>query len=177
MENKVMKNRAIFLDRDGVLNKAIIREGKPYPPIDISELQICEGVEKGLYLLRSKGFLLIVVTNQTDASRRKTTINEIEAINNHLMDLLPLDEIYTCFHDNADNCFCRKPKPGMIINCAKKRNIDLSKSYIIGDRKNDIEAGILAGCKTIFIDYNYNEPKPEKYNLKVSSVLMASMQI
>jgi D-glycero-D-manno-heptose 1,7-bisphosphate phosphatase len=177
MKNNLIRNKAFFLDRDGVINKTIIKEGKPYPPSNLKELKICEGVEEGLKLLKSKGFFLIVVTNQPDASRGKTSIDKIKAINNHLMKLLPLDEINTCFHDNKDNCSCRKPQPGMILNSAKKRNIDLSKSYIIGDRKSDIEAGKLAGCKTIFIDYKYEESKPTEYDFKVTSLLMAAMYI
>ena len=102
---------------------------------------------------------------------------KIKAINDHLMKLLPLDEINTCFHDNKDNCSCRKPQPGMILNAAKKRNIDLSKSYIIGDRKSDNEAGKLAGCKTIFVDYKYEESKPTEYDFEVTSLLMAAMCI
>ena len=128
-------------------------------------------------ILKSKGFLLIVITNQPDVSRGITTKNNVQSINDYLMEKLPLDEINTCFHDDNDNCNCRKPKPGMIINSAKKMNISLTNSYLIGDRKKDIDAGINAGCKTIFIDYDYNEIKPKKYDLKVESLWMASRLI
>ena len=171
------KKKAIFLDRDGVLNEVIKKHGKPYPPQNLKELKILKGVLEGLKILKSKGFLLIVITNQPDVSRGITTKNNVQSINDYLMEKLPLDEINTCFHDDNDNCNCRKPKPGMIINSAKKMNISLTNSYLIGDRKKDIDAGINAGCKTIFIDYDYNEIKPKKYDLKVESLWMASRLI
>jgi D-glycero-D-manno-heptose 1,7-bisphosphate phosphatase len=174
MSKENFNNKAVFLDRDGVLNKVILKNGRPYPPSNILELKLCEGVKEGLYKIKSKGYLLIGVTNQPDVSRGKTTKEMVEEINNSLLRSLPLDDIKTCFHDDVDQCFCRKPKPGMIMESAIHKNIDLSKSYIIGDRKKDIDAGKNAGCKTIFIDYNYEEEKPQGYDLKVESVLMAS---
>ena len=169
--------KAVFLDRDGVINEVVTKNGRPHPPQNLKDLIICKGVLEGLQILKSKGFLLIVVTNQPDVSRGITTKDKVRSINNYLIKNLPLDEINTCFHDNKDNCHCRKPRPGMILNAAKKMNISLANSYLIGDRKKDIEAGINAGCKTIFIDYNYKEIKPNKYDLKVDSVLMASRLI
>ena len=93
------------------------------------------------------------------------------------MKKLPLDNIYTCFHDDSDYCDCRKPKPGAILKASKKYNIDLSQSFMIGDRWKDIEAGKKAGCKTIFINYNYSEKKPNNYDYKVSSLYEASQII
>ena len=170
-------NRAVFLDRDGVINRTHIRERKPYPPIGLSEIEILPGVAQALLALRKAGFLLIVVTNQPDVARGTTSREAVEEINNHLASRLAIDEIYTCFHDSKDGCDCRKPLPGFLQVAAKKHSIDLEASYMVGDRWRDIEAGQLAGCKTIFIDYSYNEKQPESFNYRVSSLLEASQII
>jgi D-glycero-D-manno-heptose 1,7-bisphosphate phosphatase len=152
--------RAVFLDRDGVLNRAFVRNGKPFPPKDLSELQILPQVPEALKALKAEGFDLIVVTNQPDVARGITKREVVDAINNRLRAELPLDEVVTCFHDESDNCDCRKPKPGMLRRMENERDIDLSRSFLVGDRWRDIEAGIAAGCKTIFIDYGYSERNP-----------------
>jgi D-glycero-D-manno-heptose 1,7-bisphosphate phosphatase len=149
--------KAVFLDRDGVLNKPIIINGKPYPPKSTEELIIIEGVKEGLNQLRQYNYLLIVITNQPDIARGITTINIVDDINNNLKQQLSIDDIYCCIHDDSDNCSCRKPKPGMIFEAAKKWNINLNSSFLIGDRGKDIEAGTNAGLKTLLIDYNYQE--------------------
>ena len=170
-------NRAVFLDRDGVINRTHIRERKPYPPIGLSEIEILPGVAQALLALRKAGFLLIVVTNQPDVARGSTSREAVEEINNHLASRLAIDEIYTCFHDNKDGCDCRKPLPGSLLAAAKKHRIDLKASYMVGDRWRDIEAGQRAGCKTIFIDYMYTEKQPELFDYRVSSLLEASQII
>lgn len=171
------KFKCVFLDRDGVINNVILKNGKPHPPINLRGIKILENVNKSLISLKKSGFYIAVITNQPDVSRKITTKKEVEAINNYLMSKLPLDEINTCFHDNFHNCQCRKPLPGMILDVTKRKNIDLSKSFLIGDRKSDIEAGNNAGCKTIFIDKNYNEEKPITYDFTVDSLYMASQII
>jgi D-glycero-D-manno-heptose 1,7-bisphosphate phosphatase len=112
-------NKAVFLDRDGVINKAKIINGKPYPPSTLDELIIFSGVKKALRFLRESHFLLICITNQPDVSRKITTQYNVEKLNNKLLIELPLDSIYCCYHDDSDMCDCRKPKPGMIIAIAK----------------------------------------------------------
>lgn len=154
-----MKNKAIFLDRDGVLNEVVLRFGRPYPPANIDELSIPSDVQPGLIKLKNAGYLLIVVTNQPDAARKKTTVAVIESINQVLKDTLPLDDVRICYHDDVDHCLCRKPKPGLITQAALDHGVDLSASYMIGDRWKDIEAGIDAGVKTIWLSNNYNEKK------------------
>ncbi len=149
--------KAIYLDRDGVLNQSIVRQGQPFPPQTVNEVAILEGVREGLIKLKKLGFLLIVITNQPDIAREKTTIEEVEKINNSLKEKLPIDDILFCPHDDKDNCDCRKPKPGLIFSAQKKWNIDLTNSFLVGDRWKDIEAGINAGIKTILIDYGYDE--------------------
>jgi D-glycero-D-manno-heptose 1,7-bisphosphate phosphatase len=156
-----IKRKAVFLDRDGVLNKAIIKNRKPYPPSSISELKILDGVYMGLMLLRQSGYKLIVITNQPDVSRGITTMEIVNEINNRIIDLLNVDEIISCFHDDNDNCDCRKPKPGMILEATKKWNIDLSSSYLIGDRWRDIQTAKNIGLSSILINYDYDEKKVE----------------
>ena len=166
--------RAVFLDRDGVLNRAIVRDGRPYPPANVDELEILPGVEEALAALRAAGFLLIVVTNQPDVARGVTTREAVEEINAALGAALPIDEFRTCFHDNGFGCDCRKPKPGALLAAAAFHDIDLSESYIVGDRWRDTEAGQRAGCKTILIDYRYQEKQPEYVDHRVKSLLEAT---
>ena len=166
--------RAVFLDRDGVLNRAIVRDGKPYPPAHVGELEILPGVAEALAALRAAGFLLIVVTNQPDVARGTTTREAVEEINAALGAALPIDEFRTCFHDSGAGCECRKPKPGALLAAAVLHDIDLSESYMVGDRWRDTEAGQRAGCKTILIDYGYDEKQPEYVDHHVKSLLEAT---
>lgn len=169
--------RAVFLDRDGVLNQAIVRDGRPYPPAALAELVILTGVPEALAQLHAAGFLLIVVTNQPDVARGITSRATVEAINNHLAACLPIDEFFTCFHDSGEGCDCRKPQPGALFTAAKKYEIDLNASYMVGDRWRDTEAGQQAGCKTIFIDYGYDETQPEVIDFRVQSLSQAAQII
>jgi D-sedoheptulose 7-phosphate isomerase len=151
---------AVFLDRDGVLNRAMVRDGKPLPPPGLNQLEILPDASPALTELKSHGFGLYVVTNQPDVSRGSLTRGEVEAMHAKLAASLPVDDIFVCYHDDADHCACRKPQPGMILEAARKHNIDLAHSFLIGDRWRDIEAGHAAGCKTILIDYGYRERRP-----------------
>jgi len=154
--------RAVLLDRDGVLNRAIVREGRPYAPANVQELEIPEGVLEALNRLKAKGFLLIGVTNQPDVVRGTTTRENVEAINQQLLLQLPLETIYVCYHDDKDHCGCRKPAPGLLLEAAKAYNLDLSQSFMVGDRWKDIAAGTKAGCKTLFLDMKYQEVFPRE---------------
>ncbi len=149
--------RAIFLDRDGVVNRAIIRGGKPYPPANLEELEIPADVPQLLRTLQNRGFLLIGVTNQPDVARGTATRDTVEAINRQILAAAPIAEILVCYHDDRDRCDCRKPKPGLLLCAAAKYGVSLSESFIIGDRWRDAEAGRNAGCRTIWINYNYDE--------------------
>ena len=112
--------RAVFLDRDGILNAAVVRDGRPYPPASLAEMTLLPGVEEACARLKKSGFLLIVVTNQPDIAKGKTTVSEVEAINAALQARLGLDEVCVCPHDDAYNCACRKPKPGLLLDAAKR---------------------------------------------------------
>ena len=165
--------RAVFLDRDGVINRAIVRDGKPFPPANIGQLEVLPGVSEALEKLHAANYLLIVVTNQPDVARGTAKKEDVEEINARLSSQLPIDQFRTCYHDSSDGCNCRKPLPGSILDAAKEYQIDLSKSFMIGDRWRDIEAGAAAGCKTFFVNYRYSEKIPDTPDFIVSSLLEA----
>jgi D-glycero-D-manno-heptose 1,7-bisphosphate phosphatase len=169
--------RAVFLDRDGVINRASVRDGKPHPPSSVDELEILPGVEGALEQLKKAGFLLIVVTNQPDVARGTTTREVVEAIHERLADTLPVDRFVVCYHDTADECDCRKPRAGMLLTSARELQIDLASSYMVGDRWRDIEAGRRAGCKTLFVDHGYGEEQPRDYDFRVNSLAEAASVI
>jgi D-glycero-D-manno-heptose 1,7-bisphosphate phosphatase len=172
-----MKRRAVFLDRDGVLNRAVVRDGKPYPPANLQELEILAGVPEALTALHDGGFMLIVVTNQPDVARGTTPMSVVEEINTYLASCLPIDEFRTCYHDSGDGCDCRKPLPGALQVAAKQHGIDLGTSYLVGDRWRDTEAGRQAGCRTVFIDYGYAEKQPQSFDFRVDSLENAAQII
>jgi D-glycero-D-manno-heptose 1,7-bisphosphate phosphatase len=168
--SREMSRRAVFLDRDGVINRAVVRNGKPYPPSSVLELEILPGVGDALNRLESAGFDLIVVTNQPDIARGTTTSAAVDDINRKLAESLPLREFRICPHDADDQCDCRKPKPGLLLQASGELGIDLSSSFMVGDRWRDVEAGRRAGCRTLFIDYGYDEQQPDAYDYRVTSL-------
>ncbi len=172
-----MKRKAVFLDRDGVLNRAIVREGRPYPPADVGGVEILPGVFDALHRLKDAGFALIVVSNQPDVARGNTPMETVKAINAYLSSHLPVDRLIMCYHDSNDGCNCRKPSPGMLYAGAKEFDVDLASSYMVGDRWRDVEAGIAAGCKTKFIYYGYDEKRPQSYDYRVFSTEEAVITI
>jgi len=169
------KNRAVFLDRDGVINRALVRDGKPYPPSTVAELEILPGVPEALQALRKAGYKLLVVTNQPDVARGRQSQQTLDELHQALLARLPIDDIFVCPHTDEDKCACRKPLAGMLFEAARKHNIDLSASFMVGDRWRDIEAGYNAGCRTILIDYGYSERAPDHVpDLRVASLREAA---
>ncbi|HSU63734.1 MAG TPA: HAD family hydrolase [Burkholderiales bacterium] len=162
--------RAVFLDRDGVLNRAFVRDGKPYPPGSVAEVEILSGVTEALEALRAAGFANVIITNQPDVALGKQRREVVDAINRYLSERLAVDTVKVCYHADADNCACRKPKPGMLLEAAEEMGINLSSSYLVGDRWRDVEAGHAAGCRVLFVDYGYRERKPEEPYLSVKSL-------
>jgi D-glycero-D-manno-heptose 1,7-bisphosphate phosphatase len=148
---------AVFLDRDGVLNRAVVRDGKPYPPSSVEDLEILPGVPEALEHLKRAGFLLLVVTNQPDVGSGKQSREVVEALHANLQAGLPLDAIFVCYHVDADACTCRKPAPGMLQQAAARFGLYLPGCYMVGDRWRDVDAGHRAGCRTILLDYGYRE--------------------
>jgi D-glycero-D-manno-heptose 1,7-bisphosphate phosphatase len=162
--------RAVFLDRDGVINRAVVRDGKPYPPASEAELDVLPGVREALQRLRDAGFRLVVVTNQPDVARGTQRREVIDRMHARLARELPLDEFRVCDHDDADRCRCRKPNPGMLEDAAREGGISLAASFMVGDRWRDVEAGQRAGCAAIFIDRGYHERRPDAPDAIVSSL-------
>ena len=151
-----MTARAVFLDRDGVLNRAVLRGGRPFPPQDVAEVEIPAGTAAALARLKAAGYALVVVTNQPDVARGTQTRERIIAINQHLAASLPVDEFVVCYEDGDHPE--RKPNPGMLLAAAARRGLDLARSWMVGDRHADVLAGIRAGCRTILLGDGYGEP-------------------
>ncbi len=150
-------NRAVFLDRDGVINKVILKEGKAYSPRSISAFEFVADIVDVVTQLKKAGYFLIVVTNQPDIARGKLPKSELDQMTSRINDELAIDEIFICPHDDGDNCNCRKPKPGMLMAAKKKYRLDLKRSFLIGDGWKDMGAARNAGCPSILIDTEYNQ--------------------
>jgi D-glycero-D-manno-heptose 1,7-bisphosphate phosphatase len=172
-----MVTRAVFADRDGVLCANIIRDGRPVAPTRLEDFRLLPGVEDSVRALKSAGFLIIVVTNQPDVGTGRTPRATVEAMHKIIRAELAVDDIKACFHTNADGCTCRKPKPGMILEAAAERAIDLPASYVVGDRWSDVAAGQEAGCATIFVDYGYKADRVIKADTVVGSFAEAAKVI
>jgi D-glycero-D-manno-heptose 1,7-bisphosphate phosphatase len=168
--------RAIFLDRDGVINEPKVVDGKPYPPLTTDEFVILPGVAEACALLKKAGYLLVVTTNQPDVGRGTLDQEVVETIHAHMRQALPIDRVEVCYHpgQGKSNCECRKPKPGMLLRSAAELGIDLGRSWMVGDRWRDIDCGHAAGCRTILIDYAYDEPLKQKPDYRASSLLEAA---
>jgi D-glycero-D-manno-heptose 1,7-bisphosphate phosphatase len=149
--------RAVFVDRDGVLNAAVVNGGRPHPPAAVSELRYLSGVRERLAELKGLDLLVVCVTNQPDVARRTVTRETVDEINARVRTEMPLDDLLVCFHDDRDECTCRKPRPGLLLEAAARLDIDLGRSYMIGDRWKDVACGAAAGCITVFVDYGYAE--------------------
>ena len=156
--------RAVFLDRDGVINHALEKESKPYPPTSLAEFEILPEVRAACDKLKAAGFLLVVATNQPDVGRGTLRQEVVEKIHAHMLAQLPIDRVEVCYHagKGLSDCDCRKPKPGMLVHAAKLLKIDLAQSWMVGDRWRDVDCGHAAGCKTIFIDRGYAEELKQK---------------
>ena len=175
--NSYELKRAVFLDRDGVLNRSIVQSGKPYAPLTLDQFQILPGAAEALQQLKAAGFVLVVVTNQPDVGTGKLSSSLLEKMHQQMRAVLPLDLVEVCIHVDKDQCECRKPKPSMILSSAKKFGVDLSQSFMVGDRWRDIEAGQNAGCKTVWIKTDYAEQKPSGFDFEARDLEQAAKWI
>ena len=169
-----MTTRAVFLDRDGVINEAIVRDGKPYPPASPEEMKILPGVEQAMTALRAANLRIIIVTNQPDVARGTQQRAVVEEMHRRIQRDLPCDAVKVCFHTDDDNCGCRKPRPGMLLEAAQEWDLDLEGSFLVGDRWRDVAAGRAAGCRTLWIDRGYREPPAESPDWTVGSLSEAA---
>lgn len=143
--------RAVFLDRDGVLNEATVQGGVPHPPATPRDLVVVPGAAGACRALKRAGLVLIMVTNQPDLARGTAMRADVDAIDAALQRRLALDDVFMCPHDDADGCRCRKPRPGLLVDAAARWNVRLDASVMVGDRWRDIEAGRRAGCATVLV--------------------------
>jgi len=165
--------RAAFLDRDGVLNRSILVQGTPRPPKSVNDVVILDGVSEAINQLKKHNFLPVVITNQPDVARGVIGLDILTEINLFLGTSLGIENFYVCIHDDIDQCLCRKPATGLIELAAIELNLDVTNSFLVGDRWKDIEAGQKLGCTNFFIDYSYPERQPEIPFTRVSSLLEA----
>lgn len=172
-----MTRRAVFLDRDGVLNRAFPGPGGgSVPPTSLAELELLPGAADGCALLKRSGFLLLVATNQPDVARGTQSRQTVDAINSALCARLPLDGVFVCYHDDADHCLCRKPEPGLLVEAARSWQIELRASFVVGDRRRDIEAGHRAGCATVLVGAS-EAAEPIRPDYRAASLLDAAQWI
>ncbi len=170
----MVKKRAVFLDRDGVIVKSIIKKGKGYAPTTLKNFRIYKDSDRCIKVLNSKGFKTIVVTNQPDVERKLISHNTLRKMHKILKNKTEVTKIFFCPHTSKNKCNCRKPKTGMLLKASRMLNINLKKSYMIGDRKIDIICGNRAGCKSIFINRNYIEKKPTTQIASVKNIYEAT---
>lgn len=165
--------RAVFLDRDGVLTRLVFRNGGWTSPMTLEEFAIYPEAHAALASLRHAGYRLVVVTNQPDVARGMLPRACLEAMHDRLRAALPLDDIRACYHDDGE-CQCRKPLPGMLL---ADPTIDTTRSFMVGDRWRDIEAGRNAGCTTVLIDRGYPDADRSRPDVVVKSVAEAAAWI
>jgi len=168
-------NRAVFLDRDGVINRAVVRDGKPYPPASVAEFELLPGVAEACVTLKDLGFLLVVATNQPDVGRGTQTKEDVEAMHAAMRARLPIDRVEVCYDpgQGMPSDF-RKPAPGMLLRAARELEIDLPRSFMVGDRWRDVDCGAAAGCRTIFVDHGYDEALRQMPDFQVKSLREAA---
>jgi D-glycero-D-manno-heptose 1,7-bisphosphate phosphatase len=168
------QRRAVFLDRDGVIVIPEFREGRSFAPKRLEDFKFYPQAAVSLQKLKRAGFTLAVVTNQPDVGNGSIPRSEVEAMHEVMTRELPLDAVKVCFHGQAERCDCRKPKPGMILETARELGINLKKSFMVGDRNSDIQAGRAAGCATVFVDLGYAEAAPDAPDYVVHSIAEAA---
>ena len=149
------KHRAVFLDRDGVLNRSDVREGRPFAPLRVEEFDILPGVPESVVALKAAGFLVIVTTNQKDVGEGLASVDVLEAMHDKLRAEVAVDDVCVCLC--GDHCRRYKPNPGMLLDAAREWDVNLGASIMVGDRWRDVDAGKAANCLTYFIDHGYAE--------------------
>jgi D-glycero-D-manno-heptose 1,7-bisphosphate phosphatase len=158
------------LDRDGVISRSQVRRGKPYAPRRLEDFRLLPGAAKAVRALKQAGFLVIVVTNQPDIGNGLVDPAIVDAMHARLRERAPVDDLRMCPHRQNERCHCRKPRPGMLAAAGQEWNIDLKRSYMVGDRDSDIVAGKAVGCYTLLINRNYSERQRTEPDQRVRSL-------
>jgi D-glycero-D-manno-heptose 1,7-bisphosphate phosphatase len=166
--------KAVFLDRDGVINEPVVREGKPYPPASVAAFRIYPETAPACKLLKEAGFLLVVATNQPDVGRGTQQRAVVEAIHARMCESLPIDRVEVCYDSHEGLSGLYKPAPGMLFQAAEALLVDLRLSYVVGDRWRDIDCGHAAGCTTVFIDRGYREALRKQPHFRAASLAEAA---
>lgn len=151
-----MSQQAAFLDRDGVLVEAIVRDGSAVAPTSLAEFRLVPNAGEQVRRLKAAGLPCYVVTNQPEIARRLIDWSTLDAMHSLLCAELPIDDIFVCPHEQADHCACRKPLPGLLKQAEAKWAVNLSGSVMLGDRWSDVAAGRAAGCRTILLERPYS---------------------
>ena len=165
-----VQRAAVFLDRDGVLNEPVLREGKPYPPATLADFTLLPDASTACETLHRAGYKLVVVTNQPDIARKKQDRAVVDKMHDVLLRSLPIEAVYMCPHDDDAGCDCRKPAPGLLLKAAQDLDLDLVRCVMVGDRWRDVEAGRRAGCRTVFVNRGYSDRQPEDPDLIVEDL-------
>ena len=166
----VTSNIAVFLDRDGIINVPIKIDNKPKAPLKYEHFQFTKNIKQMINNLKSFEVEIIVITNQPELSNNELSYSELNKMHLRIHNELGIKNIYICPHILEDNCNCKKPKNGMLIEASKDLNIDLENSIMIGDRWSDVASGNSTKTKCIFVDYNYDEKIPTGVFTSVSNV-------
>jgi D-glycero-D-manno-heptose 1,7-bisphosphate phosphatase len=164
---------AVFLDRDGVLNRALVHDGRPYAPRSVDQFELYPEAADACRRLRDLGFAVVVITNQPDVARGEFDVEVVEAMHRELRRQITVDGVYVCLHDDRDACACRKPAPGLLVSAATELGVDLGRSIVVGDRWRDVEAGRRAGCRTVHVDRHYRERAPDGADFVASGLAEA----
>jgi D-glycero-D-manno-heptose 1,7-bisphosphate phosphatase len=166
--------RAVFLDRDGVINRAVLRHGKPYPPQGVEDFSIYPDAPRACQMLQEAGFVLVVVTNQPDVGRGLQSMDVVEAMHARMTAALPIDRIEACYEPDQETSRFHKPAPGMLLRAASQLSLNLAESYMVGDRWRDIDCGYAAGCTTVLIDRGYPEGLRREPHFRAGSLREAA---
>jgi D-glycero-D-manno-heptose 1,7-bisphosphate phosphatase len=143
--------QGVFIERDGILNRVRVERQHQVSPLTLEEFHVNEALFPLLGKLKAEGLLVIGTTNQPGLSRGYQSRRELERMHEKLARALPLDDILTCPHDDADHCSCRKPKPGLLMEAAFKWHLELERSFVISDKWQDAEAARAAGCTSLLL--------------------------
>ena len=165
-----MRKNAVFLDRDGVINKPIIRNKKPFAPRSLNDFKIYRHSSDAILKLKNLGFIIVVVTNQPDVGNKLLCSDTLHLMHKVMLKSLPIDLVMVCPHSQNAGCDCRKPGTALFSEALQRLGIKPETSFMVGDRISDIQAGESFGCKTIFIDRKYLESDRVQADYTVSNL-------